>query len=459
MVAAAKNGESGRSDSGFWSNRLYVGWLAIACLLILFGIGGFFYLRASSALSLLAGSDRPIAAAALFVPSQSPFSVSLLTRPEQLAAFVQSLEEPEQRPQTLQEIEQLKRRLLERTGLDNAGPDYEQTIQPWIGDEVTLALVSADLDVDSLNGQQPGYLVAVEVAPERQLQAKEFLQRFWQQQALAGNAPNSEKVSGVRILSATSARPQAIKATALVGDQFILLANDIRVLQRSIQVAQTAQNLAQNLAYRRAVAALPEARVGLAYFDLNLLNDTKTDQSFTAVSIGLAKTGLIANAVSSQTDEKTTKNKLKQAGEFGTGEFGTGEFGTVEALKFLPANSEIVIADHNLSELKSALATVGLSADVLPAFLQPALLPAESEDAQWNWATGEYALGKLGSGRSQDWILVVERDQMRIAQRDARAARSGYSNSPIFISEAGDTPATAWTRLITHKRGQRSGSE
>ncbi len=449
MVAATKNAESSRSGSRLWSNPLYVGWLAIASLLILLGIGGFFYLRSNSPLSLLEGSDRPIAAAALFVPNQSPFSVSLLTRPDRLAAFVQSLEEPEQRPQTLEEIEQVKQQFLGTTGLDQVGLDYEQTIRPWIGDEVTFALVSADLEVDPLNGQRPGYLAAIEIAPGHQRQAKEFLQQFWQQQALDGNTPNSEKISGIRILSATSARSQAIKATALVGDQFILLANDVRVLRRSIQVAQTTENAAQNLVYRKTAAALTKARVGLAYFDLNLLSDSKSDQAFTGASIGLAKTGLVINALPAQTDEKTAKNNFMQA----------NEFGTVEALKFLPADSDLAITGRNLSKLESSLATVGLSADALPAFLQPALSPTESEDLQWVWATGEYALGKVGSRRSQGWILVVERDQTGIAGLDAQAVASGYSNSLISIGEARDTAATAWTRLTARKRGQQSGNE
>ena len=452
MVAATKTAGSSRSGSGFWSNRLYVGWLAIASLLFLFGVGGFFYLRSNSALSLLEGSDRPIAAATLFVPSQSPFALSLLTQPEQLATFVQSLEAPEQRPQTLEEIEQVKQRLLEETGLDRTGLGYEQLILPWIGDEVTFALVSADLDLNPLNGKQLGYLTAVEIAPNRQQQAREFLQLFWQQQALAGSTPSSEKISGVRILSAASAQSQSaqsqsarspeIRATALVGDQFILLANDVRVLQHSLQVAQSAKNLAQNLAYRNA-AALPKARVGLAYFDLNLLDDSKPDHSFAAVSIGLAKNGLIANALPSNTDKEKPSDRPRRA----------SESRTAEALKFLPENSELTISGSNFSKLKANVATL------LPAESLPALLKIAPKGRQWDWATGEYAIGKTSNGRSQDWVLVIERDQAGIAALDEWAIASGYSKVPILIGDTGDVAAIAWTRLTARKRDQFSGSE
>ena len=438
MVAATKaSGSSGFSHS-FWSKRFHAVILALSSILLLCGAGGFLYLESNSPLTLLNGSDRPVAAATLFVPSQSAFSVSLLVQPQKLAAFLQSLESPSQRQQTVQEINQLEQRFLDKTGLD-----YEQTIQPWLGNEVTFACTIADLDSDHSNGQQPGYLVAAEITPERQQQAKEFLQLFWQQQALAGNAPDSEKISGVRMLSSTSS--PFVKATALVGDQFVLLANDIRVLKRSIQVAQTAENLAQNLAYRRTVAALPETRVSLAYFDLNLLDDSRSDQSFAAASLGLAKTGVVAEALLSSVMQQslTAVNKSAQA----------AELKPPDTLARLPADSEIAIADHNLPRLRSDLAAVGLSAEALPALLQSAL-QLETDDTPWSWATGDYALGRLNTGRSKDWVLVVERDDAGIAALDRYAIASGYSKVPVTVEDA---TVTAWTRLSASKSSQRSG--
>lgn len=451
MVAAMEPSESGRFGRRFWSERFYAVMLILSSILLLGGAGGFLYLESNSPLSLLGGSDRPIAAATLFVPSQSSFSISLLVQPDKLVAFLQSLEGAEQWQQNVQEVEQFKQRFLDKTGLD-----YEQTIQPWLGDEVTFARAIADLDVDLSNGQQPGYLVAAEIAPGRQHQAKEFLQLFWQQQALYGNVPTTEKISGVRILSATSASSSPIKATALIGDQFVLLANDVRVLKRSIQVAQTAENLAQNLMYRETVAALPEKRIGLAYFDPNLLNAFSANKSFAAMSIGLAKTGLVVDALLSsalqppyaRVDKPMVADELIQ---------------TSDALALLPATSDIAIADHDLSRLRSDLAIVGLSTETLPALLKSALqLEIEqTADTSWSWATGDYALGKINTGRSQDWALVVERDDEGIAALDQYAIASGYSKVPVSI---GDVTATAWTRFIapeksTFKNGQRSSSE
>ena len=450
--------------------------LALSSLVFLLGVSGFLYIRASSPLALIGGSDRPIAAATVFVPSQSPFSISLLTRPEKLIAFAQSLEEPKQRQQTLQEIEQVKQQFADKTGFD-----YERTIQPWLGDEATFAAVSTDLDADASNGEQPGYLVALEVAPGRQLEAKEFLQLFWQQQALAGSAVDSEVLSGVRILSTPSDRPlsdrplsaspRAIRATALAGDQFILLANDIQVLRRSIRVAQTAENLAQTLAYRQTADDLPRQRIGLAYFDLDLLTGSelnrsankRSEKSFTTVSIGLEKTGLIVNALIPDQGEResTLLEKLTPIRR---------STQSLEPFQFLLANSEVAIAHHDLSQLNSALTTTdlftaALSTEVLPTAALPklfrsVLLPSvspsqtDAEDGPWRWATGDYALARVG--RSQDWILAVERDEDGIADLDQRAIASGYSKSNITI---GDATATVWTRLVARNNTRQSISE
>lgn len=465
MVATAKRSMSNRSGQGFWSDRFRLVLLTLSSLVFLFGVGGFFYIEANSPLALIGGGDRPVAAAALFVPNQSPFTFSLLTQPKKLVAFAQSLEDTKQRQQTLEEIAQVEQQFLNKTGLD-----YAQAIQSWLGEEATFALVSTDIDADASNGEQPGYLVALEIAPNGQREAKEFLQLFWQQQTLVGNTLESEAISGVRILSTPLAESQSVKATALVGDQFVLLANDVRVLRRSLQVAQTAQNLAQTSAYRQAATDLPKQRVGLAYFDLDLLNDAEPDtvlaqfpddldspsnKSFTAVSIGLERTGIVANALVEGQDKRGGKKSTRRMMQ------------PVDSLRFLPVSSEVVIASHDLPKLKSNLAALGLSAqtlstDELPALFQSVLLsstpsplqPASGENL-WSWATGDYALAKVGSG-SQDWVLAVERDDAGIAALDEQAIASGYSKSVIAIEE---TTTTVWSRLVARNSTRRSNQQ
>ena len=457
-----------------------VGLLAVVLLLLSIGIGGFWYLRANSPLSLLSGGDRPIAAATAFVPERSPFTLSLLTRPERLIALQQAIASPDQRRPTDREISQIKQSLLENTGLD-----YDRDIQPWVGSEITFALTDTDLDSDSANGQQPGYLLALEIAPGQQQQARDFLQMLWQRQSLTtGSPPRRQQISGVRILydlpggqrlsrEASSSPPQLkdsslalTAASALVGNQFVIFANDVRVLQRSIRATQTAANLAQNRSYRKAVAQLPDQRIGLAYFnaaELGKIGSSEPDlaepspyrdaadrAAFTAVSLGVTRTGLVAHAqLSGQLlDQMPADNAAQSRPE--------------AALKYLPADSVIALASHDLSQLAPTLTAAGLPSLLLPdfLFLEPppaggkgtaeksavasAPQPTQLSSELWNWATADYSLGQVSVGQSPDWVLAVARDAEGIANLDQAVAAQGYSAVPVGI---GPDEAIAWTRF------------
>ena len=263
MAAAAQTSGANRSAHAP-ARRFFIGLLVLALYSVIAGVSVFFVLQAKSPLTLLNLSDRPIAAATVFIPARSPFSLSLLTRPERLIALQQAVASPAERQPFLDEVDQIKQTLKTTTGLD-----YDQDIQPWMGEEISFAVTTFDLDSDSQNGEQSGYLLAIEIAPERQQQAQAFLQLLWQRRALAGQVPVSEQSSGVRMLFSPRASTQSdlTAATALVGDQFVLFANEPQVLRQSIRSAHTSQNLGQNAAYRQSVSQLPEPRVGLAYFD------------------------------------------------------------------------------------------------------------------------------------------------------------------------------------------------
>jgi len=79
--------------------------------------------------------------------------VSLLVNPDRLESFLAA--RPGQRRRARQELNQ-KTNLLANTGLD-----YQRDIQPWLGDEITLAVTTIDIDRDEQNGRQPGSLMAL----------------------------------------------------------------------------------------------------------------------------------------------------------------------------------------------------------------------------------------------------------------------------------------------------------
>ncbi|MDW8202876.1 MAG: DUF3352 domain-containing protein, partial [Cyanobacteriota bacterium SKYGB_h_bin112] len=250
--------------------------------------------------------------AAMFLPRQSPLVLSLLVNPDQLEQFQESVTHDRQRTQ----LEWIRLRQGLVAGFDL---DYDQDIQPWLGDELTVAMTAIDLDRDPSNGQQPGYLVvaATHDAPRTQ----EMLELFWQNQAVAGATLAFEQYKGVQIVSAQPSpspvaevasqptlqvparrlsplRPTVTNlATAMVGDQFLLVANHPKVLREAINAAQARDvGLLESPTYQQALQHLTSDRVGLAIVNIaNIaawagLNSVAPRTAI--VSIGLEKQGL-----------------------------------------------------------------------------------------------------------------------------------------------------------------------
>ncbi|ESA35439.1 hypothetical protein N836_12095 [Leptolyngbya sp. Heron Island J] len=115
--------------------------------------------------------------------------------------------------------------------------DFNQDIQPWLGNNIAFAITSKDLDRDQSNGRQAGYLLATDTTDGEQL--REFLELFWQRQAIAGTKTTLTTVSGVPIIVGFLPTSQQQLATAVVGDHTLLIANDVKVLQQSLRVAQS----------------------------------------------------------------------------------------------------------------------------------------------------------------------------------------------------------------------------
>lgn len=372
--------------------------------------------------------------------------------------------------QALSDIRQMKQSLLATTGLD-----YDKDLSPWLGNEITFALTDVDLDLDETNGEQPGYLLVAAIAPQKQREAREFLQLLWQRRALAGVMPQSQQISGVPILSgndlnreplsrgafrggepSASALKELTAASAVVGDRFIVFANDVRVLRHSIRAAQSSMNLAQNRTYRETVARLSEQRVGLAYVNAPWLDGGSPDEVSrsarvrTAMSFELVPGGVVARLRRSDGRAIAADSAVSKS---------------VAAMQFLPAASAWALSSVNLTHLLRSPKLIGLDSSELPKFLAlgrpwqdsqsddsglSSVLP-DSVLSQWAWAKGEYALGRVGN----DWVLAVERNETGATQLDKAVREKGYSAVPVALdSDEADEEtaeqgreAIAWTRF------------
>ncbi len=470
-IAATQDSAADRFGKRFWQIVL-VG----SVVFLLAGGVGFGYLRLHSPLALLGGSDRPVAAASAFVPVQSPFTISLLTEPDRLVSLSQAIVRPDQRALVRGEIEQAQQNLQQITGLS-----YELDVQPWLGQEITFAYTATDLDRNLENGQQPGYLLIFEIAPGRYEQAQSFLQLFWQRQAIAGNAPIYQTVSGVKVLASQDTQAASLSAaSALAGRQFVMFANDVSVLRNSIRAAQTAQNLAQSPLYRRQVAALPDQRIALAYLDARLLKVAEpaesvkplgqgpvqglakgqTDPQFIAVSLEAKRDGLMAIAQLPEPTALPGAQPKASKAQIVSLDPQADSLWDLALADYLPADSELAVIGHNINELSAAWAIAKLPDNLLPKFMSLQPPTANSfADALFDPSTegfGKgYALSQVSFGPSPDWVLAVPRETAQIAELDQAAIAAGYSVVPVAMETADE--ATAWTRFAA-KGGKRAAA-
>jgi hypothetical protein len=473
----------------------------IAVVLVLLGIsaGGFYWLFAQNPLNLLQASGvNPVAA--MFVPKQAPMMVSLLVNPDRLDNLRQVVTNPAERRRTRAESAQFKQSLLANTGLD-----YQRDIQPWLGEEITWAVTSLDSDRDRSNGQQPGYLLAIATKdPER---SRQFLQLFWQHRAIAGTDLVFEQYKGVTLIYGNTVATQPAKAkqgvttlvpslnlaTAVVGDQFVLFANQPKVLRDAINNVQAAElNLSGADFYARSLETLERSRIGLAFVNLPKL------------ATWTATTETIATNTIASVDNPTSAKPEKSAGRKATVPvkpskpetpaqtlaiaLGVNSQGMmadtalltlngqtpvivpaltapVAALQYLPASAPISVMGADLEQVWQRL-DKGLSGYETASQLLHQLTAdlgkswnLDLTEAVFPWVKGEYALGLLpiaqpSSVPQSEWIFVAEQPKtdagrQAIAKLDEIAQQQGLTTGTLTI---GDRTVSAWTRLTTSNK-------
>jgi Protein of unknown function (DUF3352) len=390
--------------------------LAVIALLTLGAVGAY-GLAANSA---LAGGNRSTPAAAMFISQRSPLVTTLLGNPDRLTASSFANTPPTQRRALQAEIKRIQATLLTDTHLD-----YSRDIQPWAGSEITVALTAADVDRDSSNGQQPGYLVAIAIDnPE---QAREALEKFWQKRAAKGAKLVFEQFASVPIVHAPSTL-----ASAMVGDRFVLFANDSKVLRDAINNAQvTDQNLSQSKDYQEAIASLPPEALGFAFANL----PRKNGVDHLAMTFKLAPQGLLADTALLTKTAKPSRPTLSAP---------------VDALKWIPENSLAMAGGKNVqqvwTQLESSLTDYGMTESLQK--LQEEWGVNLAEDVL-SWMPGDYAVGLLAGTRQPDWVFVTKQSAETtdgLEKLSAIAQKQGVSIGSVPLGEA---QIVAWTKLQT----------
>ncbi|MGA7935854.1 MAG: DUF3352 domain-containing protein [Kovacikia sp.] len=465
---------------------------SIVLALLLVAAVSFYWLLSQSPLSLLKGSQEATPRAAIFVSRQAPAMVSLLVNPDQLADFRLVAVRPGERRQARAELNQLKQSLLANTGFS-----YEQDIRPWLGNELTLAVTTLDIDRDLANGKQPGYLLAIATQnPER---SREFLQLFWQKRALAGADLVFEQYKGVKIIHAsplaesagsktggrgpktggkvqnsTSTSPFQLPTSALssaaVGDRFILFANHPKVLRDAINNVQAPDLSLSNASfYQQSLQTLTEPRVGLTFVNLpNLATwlgesatqspaiSSKQDGSPSTASSGEPSFSYQTLAVAFKLDRQgvlADTALIAKEGKAATVSPSLSE--PVSALQYIPANSSFAASGTNLNRVWTGLSQDLQSYGTLSKLVNQPLLDLQK---QWNidfpkdifdWVKGEYALGLVSEdvrgeekGGKNQGAQPKDRDSSSedwvfVAQRDSDAAKQGIARLDAIAQKQG----------------------
>lgn len=415
-------------------------------VLLLTGVGGCSWLVGASPLNLLRGGSQTTPLAAMFVPKQAPVMVSMLVNPG--GGKVRA------------ELNQLKTSLLANTGLD-----YRQDIQPWIGDEITLAVTTADIDRDAANGRQTGYLMVI--ATKNADKSREFLDLLFSKRAIAGTDLMFEQYKGIKVISdnqrasvTQNSKPKAENLVgAVVGDDFVLFANHPKVLRDAINNVQAPDlNLTTSSQYQQALTLLPPRRIGLTFLNLpsiiawqGLEPAAQTYES-QIIALELNPKGLLAETalLAAPNQDSLPAPALSQLGG---------------ALQYIPATTGFSISGSDLSRLENSNLSQlwqqsKLSGSSDGAIARLVNQPLTDIQTRWgidlpkdvfSWVQGEYALGLLPheAQTAPDLIFVAEKSsgaEQGISHLDALAQQQGLSITPLSLE---NQKISAWTQVTT----------
>ncbi len=416
---------------------------ASAIALLLTGIAGCNGLFNRNPLNLV-GETGKQPGAAVFVSKQAPVMLSMLVDPSRFEALDGAVK-----------LSKLKKSLLANTALD-----YKKDVQPWLGDEITLAVAAADIDRDASNGNQPGYLMAL--ATKDANKSREFIELLFSKRVLAGTSLAVEQYKGVKLISDTP-QTQDIKkplAATVVGDSFVLFANDAKILREAINNVQApGLNLTSLDKYQQAIKKLESKTQAVTFLNLQaiakwqglkLSSPLRYDTQL--ISLATKSPGLLAETSLFSILPIPSAENLSEK---------------VEALSYIPAASGLVISGKDLSNLDNSNLALfwqqtysTISGRTGQDLASQIVQPLTNLQKRWginlkedifNWVKGEYALALLPNSENQtpSWIFVAEKSSTTpsdISHLDDIVVKNGLTVSPITLNEQ---QISAWTQLTT----------
>ena len=408
--------------------------LAAAVLLFGLGIGGWWLLLQRSPLAL---QQHPLSLplAARFVPRSVPLSLHWLVSADEPAAYLRAVARPGERRRAAAAAERLRDGVFATAGLD-----YASELAPWLGEEISLALLTLPAP-----DHPPGWVLALRSRnPEG---ARRFLQRFWQTRSLAGTDLQITSYRGMGLISGRGAlvgqQPQPI-ATALINDDLVLIASGRGALEQALDVSQIDDlNQAGSPQLQQAVRRLGKGVVLLT-----------ARSGALGGWLGLPDPGAgLAPAPGAAPGPAAVEELVLALAPAGRG---------LELAGLLQLGQPLPL--DPLLDGEPLLAQLALPASSLALVQNPAALLAA--DSPWrSLATSLLALALpptagplpalvagadggplLGARSDQGWLLGSRQDQPDPALLAAPLAKAGYAPAPLLLKQR---PLLVWSQLLS----------
>ncbi len=386
---------------------------------------------------------------AIFVPKNASVVISLLANLDDLANLHRLATPGDKKRVEYHAIAQWKQRLADRVHLD-----YQREIAPWLGEEITLAITDADLDRNTRNGLESGYLAVLSSRNGKASASK--IQAWWDKQ-ISAHQLEFETYQGVKI--ANNSRDRV--ASAMVADKYVLFANHPKILREAINHLQVSNlSILDNPTYQNILAANNHHRIGVGYAELNKLAPwlgTAAGEKYpeAGFNLGVDRQGAITDIVFYPTADRSVGQPLKKTPQL------------VNALKYLPSHSTIAIAGKDLAHWRGQLNNIVPPLEQLLATVDRTVgeistkIGIDLTTDIFSWTTGEYALAAIPNPTHKvtDWVFVAERTQPEcvdaaIAHFDELARLAGYN---VGLLPWDDSPrerlrqrqVIGWTKLAT----------
>ena len=412
--------------------------LAAALLLFGLGIGGWWLLLQRSPLAL---QQHPLSLplAARFVPRNVPLSLHWLVSADEPAAYLRAVARPGERRRAAAAADRLRDGVFATAGLD-----YASELAPWLGEEISLALLTPPAP-----DHPPGWVLALRSRdPEG---ARRFLQRFWQTRSLAGTDLQISSYRGMGLISGRGAlvgqQPQPI-ATALINDDLVLIASGRGALEQALDASQIDDlNQAGSPQLQQAVRRLGKGVVLLT-----------ARSGALGGWLGLPDPGAgLAPAPGAAPGPAAVEELVLALAPAGRG---------LELAGLLPGLLQLgqPLPLSPLRDGESLLAQIALPASSLALVQNPAALLAA--DSPWRpLASSLLALALpssagplpalvagadggplLGARSDQGWLLGSRQDQPDPALLAAPLAEAGYAPAPLLLKQR---PLLVWSQLLS----------